>query len=66
MVTHQGSSPRIESMTRAEPMSSLSAIGSAILPKLVISPRLRARSPSSLSVYMATAKIATATQRISP
>ena len=50
MVTHQGSSPSRESITRAEPISSLSAIGSAILPKSVISPRLRAMSPSSLSV----------------
>ena len=66
MVIHQGSSARIENITSAEPVSSLSAIGSAILPKLVISPRLRARSPSSLSVYIATAKIATATQRITP
>ena len=50
MVTHQGSSLSTDSITSAEPISSLSAMGSAILPKLVMSPRLRAMSPSSLSV----------------
>lgn len=50
MVTHHHSSPSAESITKAEPINSLSAIGSAILPKSVMRPRLRARSPSSLSV----------------
>ena len=40
-VTHHGSSPSSDSPTRATPMSALSAIGSAILPKLVTRPRLR-------------------------
>ena len=40
MVTHHQTSPTIESATNAMPVSALSAIGSAILPKLVT--RLRA------------------------
>ena len=39
MVTHHGSSPRIDSPTSAVPVSALSAIGSAILPKSVTRPR---------------------------
>ena len=52
-----------ESPTNAIPVIALSAIGSAILPKSVISPRLRAMSPSILSVIIATPKITHATIR---
>ncbi len=45
-VTHQASSPRIERVTRAEPVRALSAMGSAIFPKSVIRLRRRASSPS--------------------
>ena len=62
-VTHQGSSPSSDSPTSAVPVSALSAIGSAILPKSVTSPRLRASSPSTRSVTTATAKIANAATR---
>ena len=44
----------IESPTKAIPVSALSAIGSAILPKSVTRLRLRAMSPSTLSVIIAT------------
>ena len=57
MVTHHHSSPMSDSPTNAIPVSALSAIGSAILPKLVIRLCLRARSPSILSVIIAAAKI---------
>ena len=46
----------IDSPTKAMPVSALSAIGSAILPKFVTRLCLRARSPSILSVIIATAK----------
>ncbi len=50
-VTHQARSPRMDRpTTSAAPMSALSAIGSAILPKSVTSPRLRATRPSTWSV----------------
>src|SRR5215472_6753685 len=49
-VTHHGSQPRKDMVTSAAPVSALSAIGSAILPKSVINPRLRAILPSSRSV----------------
>src|SRR5690606_5740627 len=52
-----------DSTMNAAPVRNLSAIGSAILPKLVTRPRDRAMSPSSLSVYMATANTAKAAQR---
>src|ERR1700684_335035 len=55
-VTHQGSSPRADSTISAEPVSALSAIGSAILPKSVIRLRRRASSPSRKSVAEATPK----------
>ena len=58
MVTHHQMSPMIESPMKAIPVIALSAIGSAILPKSVTSPRLRAMSPSILSVIIATTKIA--------
>ena len=45
-VTHHGSSPSDDSPTSAAPISALSAIGSAILPKSVTSPRL----PGQLAV----------------
>lgn len=38
IVTHHGSSPRIDRLTSAAPVSALSAIGSAILPKSVMRP----------------------------
>src|SRR5215472_5979446 len=62
-VTHQASSPRADRVTSAEPVRALSAIGSAILPKLVISPRLRASRPSSRSVTDATPNTTNATTR---
>ena len=49
-VTHHGSSSSSDSPISAAPISALSAIGSAILPKSVTSPRLRASSPSTRSV----------------
>ena len=58
IVTHHHSSPMIDSPTNAMPVSALSAIGSAILPKSVTRSCLRARSPSILSVIIATAKSA--------
>src|SRR5664279_6509713 len=63
MVTHQASSPSIESPINAEQVSALSAIGSAILPKSVTCPRLRAMWPSYRSVIAATAKIPLAIHR---
>ena len=45
------------------PVIALSAIGSAILPKSVTRPRLRAMSPSILSVIIATTKITNAANR---
>src|SRR5580704_12217931 len=62
-VTHQGSSPRDDSTISAEPVSALSAIGSAILPKSVIRPRRRAISPSRKSVAEATPKVTQAAIR---
>src|SRR5215813_470730 len=62
-VTHHGSSPRAESVMRAEPVSALSAIGSAILPKSVIIPLRLASWPSSRSVIEATPKTKKATIR---
>ena len=58
MVTHHRSSPRIDSPMKAMPVSALSAIGSASLPKLVTRSYLRASLPSTKSVRMATTKIA--------
>ena len=49
-MTHHDSSPSTDRHTSAAPVSALSAIGSAILPKLVTSRRRRARSPSTKSV----------------
>ena len=62
-VTHHGSSPSADSVISAEPVSALSAIGSAILPKSVISPLRLASWPSSRSVTEATAKTTNATIR---
>jgi hypothetical protein len=50
IVTHQGSRPCADRVISAAPVSALSAMGSAILPKSVISPRCRASRPSSRSV----------------
>jgi hypothetical protein len=49
-VTQTGSSPITDKVISAAPVSALSAIGSAIFPKSVTSPRRRASSPSSRSV----------------
>src|SRR5712664_1520155 len=62
-VTHHGRSPRADSVMRAEPVSALSAIGSAILPKSVIIPLRLATWPSSKSVTEATPKTKNATIR---
>src|SRR5262245_12620639 len=62
-VTHQASSPRADRVTSAAPVSALSAIGSAILPKSVIRPRLRASRPSSRSVTDATPNTTNAATR---
>jgi hypothetical protein len=63
MVTHHHSSPTMDSPTNAIPVSALSAIGSAIFPKSVTRLRLRAMSPSTLSVIIASTKITQATTR---
>src|SRR5262249_40623768 len=62
-VTHHGSSPRAESVMRAEPVSALSAIGSAILPKSGTTPRPRPSGPPSRSETEATRKTKNATIR---
>src|SRR6478672_2861120 len=62
-VTHQASSPRADRVTSAAPVSALSAIGSAILPKSVIRPRRRASRPSSRSVTDATPNTTNAATR---
>src|SRR5712692_2896107 len=62
-VIHQGSSPSAESVMSAEPVSALSAIGSATLPKSVIRPLRRASSPSSRSVTDAIANTVNAAIR---
>jgi hypothetical protein len=63
VVTHHGSSPSADRLIRAAPVSALSATGSAILPKSVTSPRLRASRPSRRSVSDATQNAASATIR---
>ena len=63
IVTHHQMSPTIERPMKAMPVIALSAIGSAILPKSVIRLCLRARSPSILSVIIATANSPKAIQR---
>ena len=62
-MTHHHSSSSSDRPTRAAPISALSAIGSAILPKSVTSPCLRASSPSMRSVIEATAKATNAAIR---
>src|SRR5690606_25498408 len=62
-VTHHGSSPSRLKPTSADPVSALSAIGSAILPKSVIRPYLRATHPSTWSVSEATANSTAAASR---
>ncbi|SKZ10008.1 Uncharacterised protein [Mycobacteroides abscessus subsp. abscessus] len=62
-VTHQLRSPRMDRPMSAAPISALSAIGSAIFPKSVTSPRSRASLPSTLSVNAAPAKMTAATIR---
>src|SRR5215469_15297688 len=54
LVTHQVSAPSADSVIRADPVSALSAMGSAILPKSVILPPRLASSPSRRSVTDAT------------
>jgi hypothetical protein len=62
-VTQTGSSPITDKVISAAPVSALSAIGSAILPKSVTRPRLRASSPSSRSVSDAPPNAASAASR---
>ena len=62
-MTHHGSSPRTDSPIRAAPISALSAIGSAILPKSVTRLCRRASSPSIRSVTDATANATNAATR---
>ena len=66
IVTHHGSSPRIESAMSAPPVSILSAIGSSSLPRSVTRLRLRAMAPSMPSVAIARMKSAAAAQRSAP
>ena len=63
MVTHHQMSPTTDSPMKAIPVIALSAMGSAILPKLVTRLRARAMSPSTLSVIMAATKMTKAMQR---
>ena len=63
-VIHHGISPIIDSVMKPAPVSALSAIGSATLPKSVTRPLARARSPSMRSVMMATAKTPQAHHRV--
>ena len=60
MVTHHHSRWLTLSRTKADRVSALSAIGSAILPKEVTSPHERASWPSRRSVKAATTKTTTA------
>src|SRR4051794_21379141 len=62
-VIHQGTWPSSDSPTSAEPISALSAIGSAMVPNAVTRPRLRASSPSNRSVIAASANTAVAANR---
>src|ERR1700722_13134301 len=61
--TQTGSSPSAVRGMSAAPVSALSAIGSAILPKSVTRPRLRASCPSRKSVNDAAANAASAASR---
>ncbi len=54
----------MDSPMNAAPVSALSAIGSAILPKLVTMFQRRAMSPSNRSVTIATTKAAVASSRL--
>ena len=62
-MTQPGSSPRADRVISAAPVSALSAIGSAILPKSVTRPRLRASWPSRKSVSDAPPNAASAPSR---
>jgi hypothetical protein len=62
-VTHHQTTPSSERPMNAVPVSALSAMGSATLPKFVISPRLRAILPSTPSVTAASAKTTHAQKR---
>src|SRR5262249_27247302 len=53
-VTHQGSAPYADNNRKAAPVSALSAIGSATLPKDVTMSQVRAIQPSTRSVTAAT------------
>ena len=57
IVTHHDSSSMIDRPMNAMPVSALSAIGSASLPKRVMMLCLRAKCPSKVSVRIATLKI---------
>ena len=62
-MTQPGSSPSADRVISAAPVSALSAIGSAILPKSVTRPRLRASCPSRKSVNDAPTNAASAASR---
>ncbi|ETJ03646.1 MAG: hypothetical protein Q605_AUC00811G0003 [Actinomyces urogenitalis DORA_12] len=64
IVTHHHSRPATDSRMKADSVSALSAIGSAILPKLVMSPRERASCPSRRSVIEAMMKTSVAASLI--
>ena len=66
IVTHHQSSPRIERQTSAPLVSSLSAMGSRILPRSVTRPRERASHPSTQSVEMAMMKRRALHHRMGP
>ena len=63
MVTHHQMTPSSDSPMKAVPVRALSAMGSATLPKLVISPRSRAILPSMPSVTAASTKTSQAQKR---
>ena len=62
-VTHHHRSPVMDSSTKADSVRALSAMGSAILPKLVTRLRLRASWPSRRSVAAASIKTSAAAIR---
>lgn len=63
-VIHQASKPKKDNPIKATPISALSAIGSNILPKLVISLYFLAIIPSAISVKPATIKTIAETKRM--
>ena len=63
IVTHHGSTACHDSRANADRVRALSAMGSTMRPKSVMSPRLRAKWPSNLSVMAAMAKTTKASSR---